>query len=29
MCEILRTFVVFDWGVDAEPASDMMVSNLI
>lgn len=29
VCGIVRTFVAFDWGVDAEPASDMMVSNLI
>lgn len=28
-CGIVRTFVAFDWGVDAEPASDMVVSNLI
>lgn len=26
---IVRTLVAFDWGVDAEPASDMLVSNLI
>lgn len=26
---IVRTLVEFDWGVDAEPASDMLVSNLI